>query len=68
MREVEKGSGKMEKVIGFLKNEEGVSAIEYGLMAALIAVALVIGATALGGKLDACFTYVANKVKSAPAD
>ena len=58
----------MEKVISFLKDEEGVSAVEYGLVAALIAIALIAGATALSGKLDACFRYVADKVKSAPAN
>ena len=55
----------MEKVIRFLKDEEGVSAIEYGLMASLIAIALIVGATTLGGKLNDCFNYVAGKVKTA---
>jgi len=40
----------------FVKNESGATAIEYGLIAALIAVAIMAGATALGGALDAKFT------------
>ena len=52
----------MEKVIRFLKDEEGVSAIEYGLMASLIAIALITGATTLGQNLDKCFDYVAGKL------
>lgn len=50
----------------FLKDESGATAIEYGLLASLIAVALIGGATALGGKLNTTFTNVGNKMK-APA-
>jgi pilus assembly protein Flp/PilA len=35
-----------------MKDESGATAIEYGLIAALISVALITGATALGGSLD----------------
>jgi pilus assembly protein Flp/PilA len=37
----------------FMRDEEGVTAIEYGLIAALIAVAIITGATAVGTQLDA---------------
>ena len=40
----------------FLRDEEGVTAIEYGLIAALIAVAIVVGANALGLALNGIFT------------
>ena len=53
---------KMRTLIGFLKDEEGVSAIEYGLIASLIAVALIVGATALGTKLNSLFTTTAGKM------
>jgi pilus assembly protein Flp/PilA len=39
----------------FLKDESGATAIEYGLIAALISVALIGGASALGDSLDTTF-------------
>lgn len=49
----------------FLKDESGATAIEYGLIASLIALAIITGATTLGGKLSDTFTYVSTKMKSA---
>lgn len=46
----------------FWKEEEGVTAIEYGLLAALIAVAIIVGATALGTNLNAIFSWISGKV------
>jgi pilus assembly protein Flp/PilA len=46
-----------------IKSERGVTAIEYGLIASLVALAIIIGATALGVNLNALFTYMAGKVK-----
>jgi pilus assembly protein Flp/PilA len=43
----------------FLRDEEGVTAIEYGLIAALIAVVIIVGATAVGGGLDTLFRNIA---------
>ncbi len=40
----------------FLKDESGATAIEYGLIAALISVALIGGARALGTQLNTTFT------------
>ena len=45
-------------VVGFFKDEEGVTAIEYGLIAALIAVAIIAGATALGTGLNDLFCNI----------
>lgn len=45
-----------------LKNEAGATAIEYGLLAALIAVAAMAGMKAVGGKLDTTFTTVSNSL------
>ena len=39
----------------FVKDESGATAIEYGLIAALIAIAIIIGATALGVSLNDLF-------------
>jgi pilus assembly protein Flp/PilA len=47
----------------FLKDESGATAIEYGLIASLIAVAIIAGATALGGKMNTAFTDIASRVK-----
>jgi pilus assembly protein Flp/PilA len=45
-------------VIRFLKAPSGATAIEYGLIAALVAAALVGGLTAIGGKLIATFNTI----------
>ena len=45
-------------VTRFLKDESGATAIEYGLIAALIAVIIVGGVTAVGGKLSGVFATV----------
>ena len=55
----------MNKLITrFAKDESGATAIEYGLIATLIGVAIIAGATALGSKLNATFNFVAGKLKS----
>ncbi|MBL0375188.1 Flp family type IVb pilin [Rhizobium sp. KVB221] len=46
----------------FMKDESGATAIEYGLIAALISVALITGATALGTKLNAQFNALSTKL------
>ena len=49
-------------VTRFLKDESGATAIEYGLIAALIAVVVVTIMTALGGKLTTAFNSLGDKV------
>lgn len=44
----------------FMRDEEGVTAIEYGLIAALIAVVIIAGASTLGGNLNTLFNDIAN--------
>jgi pilus assembly protein Flp/PilA len=44
----------------FLQDEEGAAAIEYALIAALIAMAIVVGATALGGGINSFFSAIAT--------
>ncbi len=46
----------------FLKDESGATAIEYGLIAALIAVAIIGGVTALGTSTNDTFNAVADKI------
>jgi pilus assembly protein Flp/PilA len=49
----------------FAKDESGATAIEYGLMAALIAVALIVGAGALGNAINTKFNDVATELTNA---
>ncbi|MBB4101708.1 Flp family type IVb pilin [Allorhizobium borbori] len=49
----------------FLKDESGATAIEYGLIAALISVALITGATTLGNTLNNTFSAISGKMNSA---
>jgi pilus assembly protein Flp/PilA len=46
----------------FVRDEEGVTAIEYGLIAALIAVVIIISVKAIGVKLDDVFTTIAAAI------
>lgn len=48
----------MKTMIRMFKDEEGATAIEYGLIAALISVAAIASMTALGGSLTGLFTTV----------
>lgn len=52
----------------FLQDESGATAIEYGLIAALISVALIGGARLIGTGLDTKFTGVAGEVGTAGTD
>jgi len=49
-------------VTRFIKDESGATAIEYGLIAALISVALIAGARAIGQGLDSKFTAVSSAI------
>jgi len=46
----------------FAKDESGATAIEYGLIATLIGVAIILGASALGTKLNSVFNGISNKL------
>jgi len=54
-------------VVGFAKDEEGASLVEYGLLVALIAVVCIAAVTLLGTKINAIFDYLANKISAPPA-
>ena len=55
----------MKQIFNFLKDEDGVTAIEYGLIAALIAVAIIGAVTTVGGNLTATFQEVSGNLTSA---
>ena len=52
----------MSKFLKLIKNEEGATAIEYGLIAALIAVAAIGAMTAIGTQLNTTFSTVASSL------
>ena len=55
----------MKNIVRFLKNKSGATAIEYGLIAALIAVAVISGVTALGKNANATFDKVSAEMVAA---
>ena len=55
----------MSKFLKLIKNEEGATAIEYGLIAALIAVALITTITTVGTQLNSTFSSVGSSLTSA---
>ena len=54
----------MRKILmNFCKNESGATAIEYGLIAALIAVVIITGVTAVGTNLSQTFVSLSTQLK-----
>ena len=53
------------KMIAFAKDEEGATAIEYGLIAALVSVAAIGALTAMGSSLSAMFNSVSSALSGA---
>lgn len=51
----------------FIRDEEGVTAIEYGLIAALIAVVIIAAVEIVGTQLNAVFTTIGTKLTAANA-
>ena len=47
----------------FIRDESGATAIEYGLIAALIAVVIITGLTTVGTNLNAKFTTIATDLR-----
>jgi pilus assembly protein Flp/PilA len=50
----------MKLLKAFLNNERGATAIEYGLIAASISIAIIVAITAVGSDLNTTFTNVSN--------
>jgi pilus assembly protein Flp/PilA len=55
----------MAKFLKLIRNEEGATAIEYGLIAALIAVAAIAALTRVGGSLQTTFNSVGSSLENA---
>ena len=56
----------MKTLRKLFKKEDGATAIEYGLIAALIAVVIIGAVTVVGSKLNDTFTTVGDKLTPAP--
>ncbi len=66
MREVKKVRKLFDKVAYYLtKRERGATAVEYALIVALVALAIIVGVTALGGGLNTAFQNIATDVQAA---
>ena len=55
----------MTNLIRFLKDDSGATAIEYGLLASLIALALIASVTLLGSTIAGKFSTLASKLEGA---
>ena len=55
----------MQGVNRFVRDEEGVTAIEYGLLAALIAVVIIGSVQLVGQNLDAVFNFIQTTLGAA---
>ncbi len=53
----------MNLISRFVRAESGATAIEYGLIAALIAVVIITGVTAVGTKLSTTFASISTGLK-----
>ncbi len=53
----------MRKIVAFLKNDSGATAIEHGLIAAGISIAIIAVVTSLGSNLNTKFTSVSDALK-----
>lgn len=51
----------------FVNDENGITAIEYGLIAALIAAGIVVSVTAVSGSLSSAFNYIKTQITTAIA-
>ena len=56
------------KIKTFLTDDSGATAIEYGLIAALVSVAAILALQAMGTSLEAIFTSVSTTLDSAVTD
>jgi pilus assembly protein Flp/PilA len=57
------GAGSMKTFARFITDNSGATAIEYGLIAALIAVVIIAAVTAVGTQLSTTFTSVSTGLK-----
>jgi pilus assembly protein Flp/PilA len=61
-KKAQQGDTKMGRFIAFMSDESGATAIEYGLLAALISIAAIAAMSAVGTNLSTAFSTVANSL------
>lgn len=52
----------MKHIVRFIKDEEGSAAVEYGLLVALIALLMAVGAQSMGNSLNGLFSGIAGNL------
>jgi pilus assembly protein Flp/PilA len=52
----------INNLIAMIRDEEGATMVEYGLLVALIALVAIVGVTLLGGNLNSLFNSAASSV------
>jgi len=55
----------VKHIVRFMKEEDGATAVEYGLMVALIAVVIIVAVKAIGTNLNTVFTNVGGQLTTA---
>jgi pilus assembly protein Flp/PilA len=58
----------LKTIQNFVRDESGATAIEYGLIAALVSVAAIVALQALGGSLNSIFGVVKTALSTAAAN
>jgi pilus assembly protein Flp/PilA len=58
----------MKSLKALMQDDSGATAIEYGLLLALISLALIAGASVVGTQIDALFTDVSTKLPGVAND
>jgi pilus assembly protein Flp/PilA len=56
------GDGMITNLIAMMRDEQGATMVEYGLLVALIALVAIVGVTLLGTNLNSLFNTVAGSV------
>jgi pilus assembly protein Flp/PilA len=62
LRTIMSGRIRMRSIVSFLRDDSGVTAIEYGLIASLIAVVIIGAVTLAGTNLSATFNTIAASI------
>jgi pilus assembly protein Flp/PilA len=57
------GTGAMRRVFSIFKDERGATAVEYGLILALVFIAMVVGVISVGQSTSDMWNYVSNNVE-----
>ena len=55
----------LSRILHFVKDEEGATAIEYGLIAALVSVVIITAVTLMGTNLTSTFNSIATSLSGA---